>query len=88
MWQGRRTGANYGIQVQQPLFSLTQQKPLPRRPQAKVTHFGPYDLSSVKNDKINKREESVKTLSKKELNKKMKMLKHHEIDFRRQFMMP
>ena len=55
---------------------------------AKVTHFGPYDLSSVRNDKINKREESVKTLSKKELNKKKKMLKHHEIDFRRQFMMP
>ena len=48
MWQGRRTGANYGIQVQQPLFSLTQQKPLPRRPQAKVTHF---DFSFTRENK-------------------------------------
>ena len=46
MWQGRRTGANYGIQVQQPLFPLTQQQP--RRPQAKVTHF---DFSFTRENK-------------------------------------
>ena len=40
VWQGRRTGANYGLkQVQQPRFSLPKQQPLPRRPQAQITQF-------------------------------------------------
>ena len=53
---------------------------------AKVTHFGPHDASSVKNDKVNKREESVSTMNKKGQIKSKNKEKKKEIDFRREFM--
>ena len=53
---------------------------------AKVTHFAPHDVSSVKNDKVNKREESVSTINKKGQIKSKNKEKKKEIDFRREFM--
>ena len=53
---------------------------------AKVTHFGPHDVSSVKIDKVNKREESVSTINKKGQIKSKNKEKKKEIDFRREFM--
>ena len=53
---------------------------------AKVTHFGPHDASSVKNDKVNKREESVSTMNKKDQIKSKNNERKKEIDFRREFM--
>ena len=53
---------------------------------AKVTHFGPYDSSSIETDTITKRTENLATLNKKERVKKANKLKHKEISFRREFM--
>ena len=52
---------------------------------AKVTHFGPYDLSSVKSKQTDMRTESTSTLSKKERIKKTNKSKIKERDFRREF---
>lgn len=53
---------------------------------AKVTHFGPYDSSSVKSDAVTDRAETSATLNKKDRSRKKSKLKQKEINFRREFM--
>ena len=52
---------------------------------AKVTHFGPYDSSSVKSDGVPCRTETSSTLNRKDRDRKKSKLKQKEINFRREF---
>ena len=53
---------------------------------AKVTHFGPYDSSSVKSDAVPTRTETSSTFNRKARDRKKSKLKQKEINFRREFM--